>query len=63
MAGCAIQSHPERWADYWFGTRHYLMKRFPFVIVYRVTANHIEIVAVAHARREPGYWRKRLTAQ
>ncbi len=59
-AGRAIEHSPELWADYLFGTRRFMMKRFPFVIVYRVTPKRIEIVAVAHARRKPGYWRRRL---
>jgi plasmid stabilization system protein ParE len=56
IAGRAIEHSPELWAHYLFGTRRYLMKRFPFVIVYRVAAERIEIVAVAHGRRKPGYW-------
>ncbi len=59
-AGRAIEHSPELWARYLFGTRRYLMKRFPFVIVYRVAPERIEIVAVAHGRRKPGYWERRL---
>ncbi len=59
-AGRAIEHSPELFAHYLFGTRRYLMKRFPFVIVYRVTEERIEVVAIAHGRRKPGYWRKRL---
>jgi plasmid stabilization system protein ParE len=62
VAGQAIQAAPERWASYLFGTRRYLMKRFPYVIVYRITAERIEIIAVAHGRRKPGYWQSRLPA-
>jgi toxin ParE1/3/4 len=58
--GRAIQKSPDRRADYLFGTRRYLMKRYPFVIVYRVSTDRIEIVAVAHGRRKPGYWRVRV---
>jgi toxin ParE1/3/4 len=58
-AGRAIQTNPELWAAYLHGTRRYLLKRFPFVIVYRVTATRIEILAVAHGRRKPGYWSDR----
>ena len=36
------------------------MRRFPYLIVYRVTASAIQVVAVAHARRRPGYWKTRL---
>jgi toxin ParE1/3/4 len=60
IAGSAIQRSPESWAPYLFGTHRYLMKRFPFVVVYRTTAVRIEIVAVAHGRRRPGYWKRRL---
>jgi toxin ParE1/3/4 len=62
-AGRAIQHSPERWANYLFGTRRYLMKRFPFVIVYRVAGDRIEVMAVAHGRRKPGYWKGRLHPQ
>ena len=53
----AIQHSPELWAYYLFGTRRYVMKRFPFAIVYRVAEERIEIVAVAHGRRKPGLYR------
>jgi plasmid stabilization system protein ParE len=59
-AGRTIQEHPNRWATYLFNTRRYLLKRYPFVIVYRVTDDRIEILAVAHGRRKPGYWKKRM---
>lgn len=59
-AGAAIQKAPELWGHYLFGTRRYLMKRYPFVIVYRVGSHRIEILAVAHGRRKPGYWKGRL---
>ncbi|WP_417738002.1 type II toxin-antitoxin system RelE/ParE family toxin [Rosistilla oblonga] len=36
------------------------MKRFPYVIVYRVATDRIEILAVAHGRRKPGFWKERL---
>ena len=29
----AIQHAPERWANFLFGTRRYIMKRFSFVVV------------------------------
>lgn len=33
--------------------------RFPFDLLYRVRTEHIEIVAVAHHSRKPGYWQRR----
>jgi plasmid stabilization system protein ParE len=41
------------------GTRRVLVPRFPYQIVYRFTATEIVIVAVAHLKRRPGYWKKR----
>lgn len=35
--------------------------RFPYRVVYVVVAPHIDVLAVAHAKRRPGYWRRRST--
>jgi plasmid stabilization system protein ParE len=32
------------------------VKKFPFRIVYRLVDNGVLVVAVAHAKRRPGYW-------
>ena len=42
------------------GTRRMLLRRFPFVIVFRGTPAGVEIIAIAHGHRRPGYWRDRL---
>lgn len=55
-----IQASPEVWASYLHGTRRYLLKRFGYVVTYRVTDHHIQVIAVAHGRRKPGYWADRL---
>ena len=55
-----IVKHPEMWATYEGETRRYLLKKFPFSIIYLITDNKIQIVAVAHYRKKPGYWKKRL---
>jgi toxin ParE1/3/4 len=60
QAGSAIQDSPAVWAEYSYGTRRYLLKRFPFVVVFRAKDERIEIIAVAHGRRKPGYWIGRL---
>ena len=58
-AESAIVRLPEAWPAFDHGTRRYLLRRFPFSVVYRVEARRILIVAVAHARRRPGYWKMR----
>ena len=55
----AILETPVRWPRVG-RTRRALVGRFPYSIVYReLSHDEIEIVAVAHARRRPGYWRRR----
>jgi toxin ParE1/3/4 len=51
---------PQRWPAHVAGTRKFLLHRFPFVIVYREFPSKVQIVAIAHARRRPGYWLSRL---
>ena len=40
-------------------TRRLLVTRFPFEVAYRLRADEIVIVAIAHLKRRPGYWRGR----
>jgi plasmid stabilization system protein ParE len=58
-AESAIIRLPDAWPPFDHGTRRYLLQRFPYSVVYRVEERRILIVAVAHARRRPGYWRSR----
>lgn len=37
------------------------IRRFPYKVVYSVTDDEITIVAIAHHKRSPRYWIKRLT--
>jgi len=37
------------------------MERFPYGIIYRLEKNTIYIVAIAHFKRRPFYWKERLT--
>lgn len=34
--------------------------RFPYRVVYVVVAANVDVIAVAHAKRRPGYWRDRV---
>jgi plasmid stabilization system protein ParE len=40
-------------------TRRMLVHRFPYQVVYRLLRDKIVIVAIAHLKRRPGYWRRR----
>lgn len=51
-----IEEAPRRWPPYLAGTRRYLLRRFPFFIAFRESGEGVQVVAVTHARRRPGYW-------
>ena len=54
-----ISEGPMRWPVYLHSTRHFLLRRFPFSVVYREVGEGLQVVAVAHGRRKPGYWKSR----
>jgi len=54
-----IAKTPESWPSFEAGTRRFLLCRFPYSIIYRLRENEIEVLAVAHAKRRPRYWRDR----
>ena len=55
-----ITENPEMYPHYVRDTRRYLLQRFPFYLVYREVSGNLELVAIAHGRRKPGYWKKRI---
>jgi hypothetical protein len=56
-----IREKPRRWPQYPHvaGCRWFHFKRFPYAVIYEVFPEGTHILAVAHDRRRPGYWRKR----
>ena len=40
--------------------RRIRMRRFPYTIIFRESRGAVQILAVAHHRRRPGYWLGRL---
>lgn len=54
-----IRESPQHGGLYLQGTRCHLLRRFPYLIVYREAGNSILVIAVAHGRRRPGYWKSR----
>jgi plasmid stabilization system protein ParE len=54
-----IAERPEAGAPYLQNSRRTLLHHFPFFIVYRPRQARVDVIAVAHARRRPGYWRER----
>ena len=54
-----VREAPHRWPRVRRDIRRYVFRKFPFSLVYRVVSGNVEVIAVAHHRRRPGYWRRR----
>ena len=54
-----VAEAPDRWPKYLSDIRRYVFSRYPFQLIYRKRGSDIEIMAVAHGRRRPGYWASR----
>src|SRR5690348_10912986 len=56
-----IETNPSAYPPYLHGTRVSRLHRFPYLLVYlELTSDRVMVIAVAHKRRRPGYWRRRL---
>jgi hypothetical protein len=55
-----VKQYPDRWSTYLHGTRYFQLDRFPYALVYIERGERIIGIAVAHLKRRPGSWRKRL---
>jgi plasmid stabilization system protein ParE len=51
---------PRRWPAGDHGTRKFALRRFPFAIFYREKQAVVQVLAIAHGHRRPGYWKDRL---
>ena len=51
---------PLAWHPLEQGLRRCHLKRFRYGLIYRINGRLIEIIAVAHDSRHPGYWKTRL---
>jgi plasmid stabilization system protein ParE len=51
-----IAEAPLRWPAYEAGTHRLVMRRYPYAVIYRLQGGAIQVVAIAHTRRRPGYW-------
>lgn len=56
----ALSERPASFPEYLLNTRRVLFRRYPYIMVSREQADRVEVVAVAHGSRRPGYWARRL---
>ena len=54
-----ILSDPSRFPLCDLRHRYFLMRRFPFRVIYRVDGGDVIVIAVAHTSRLPDYWNDR----
>ena len=53
-------AHPDRGAPRSKSTRRWLVRSFPFGVIYRASELEVLIVAIAHQRKKPEYWAGRV---
>lgn len=56
----SISVTPSTFPPYLHGTHRLMLKDFPFSVIYIIRKQRPIIVAIAHQRRKPGYWRRRV---
>lgn len=55
-----VEQFPESGTRRRATARQLPVRGFPFVVVYRIRPHDVHVVALAHAKRRPGYWLNRL---
>ena len=55
-----ICRNPEIYKEVEASVRKCRLMRFPYGVIFRERKEAIEIIAVMHLRREPGYWKARI---
>ena len=55
-----LVTFPRQGSPHLAGTRRLVLRRFPFDVVYLDEPDKLLIVAIAHHKRSPGYWRRRI---
>ena len=54
-----IRQRPGMYREIEKGIRQCLVVRFPYGIIFHEPEGKVEILAVMHLHREPGYWKER----
>lgn len=60
-----VRENPTRWGllpkvPQQLAIRRVRVKDFPYSVIYMVHDAEVVVLAIAHGRRRPGYWRQRL---
>jgi plasmid stabilization system protein ParE len=55
-----IETAPQLHRPWRHGTRRHFTREFPYALIYLERPDRIMVLAVAHFKRRPDYWRERL---
>src|SRR6266404_5791629 len=55
----SVAQNPRMHAKVYGDVRKAVVKRFPYLVLYREDATEVIIVSVFHSSRNPGIWKKR----
>lgn len=55
-----ISQFPSAWKNLDRKLKGFVMRRYPYTLVYQIREETIWVVAYAHHSRRPGYWKDRL---
>jgi len=58
-AVAALAASPRAGAEVESDVRWWLVKRFPYSVLYRLCDDQIRVLAIAHQKRRPFYWQER----
>jgi len=54
-----VGESPTLWHEFERGSRRYLLHRYPYALIDQQRGQRVVVLAVAHLKRRPGYWRER----
>lgn len=55
-----IEAMPEMYAIVLRGVRRAKLRKFPYLVYYRLLDDRIEVIGVLHGSRNPKLWRERI---
>ena len=54
-----VAESPSLWREFEQGSRRYLLHNYPYALVYQERGERLVVIAVAHHKRRPSYWKAR----
>ena len=53
----SLATNPELGAIWHSTNRRFSLRRFPYNLVYQIKTDELRVIALAHQRRRPDYWK------